>query len=260
MIRSPGPRPALWLCALVAALLLVPAAAHATTLRQAQMLEPLRADALAAPAAAAAVRTGFVSTTIFNGLTAPSAIRFAPDGRVFVAESDGRVLVFDNTNDTTPTLYADLRQNTVWFGDRGLLGLAIDPQFTTGRPYIYVLYTYDAAIGGTAPKWNDVCPSNIGADQDGCVASARLSRIDPQGRETVLINDWCQHFSSHSIGALNFGPDGALYASGGDGASFIYADYGDGGNPKTPCGDPPGGVGGVMDPPTAEGGALRSQD
>ena len=34
--------------------------------------------------------------------------------------------------------------------DRGLLGLAIDPDFPA-KPFIYVLYTYDAPIGGTAP-------------------------------------------------------------------------------------------------------------
>ena len=66
------------------------------------------------------------------------------------------------------------------------------------------------------------------------------------GSEQVLINDWCQQFPSHSIGSLKFGPDGALYVTGGDGASFNYVDSGQTGNP---CGDPPG-----------EGGALRSQD
>jgi PKD repeat protein len=48
--------------------------------------------------------------------------------------------------------------------------------------------------------------------------------------------------------------------SGGDGASFNFVDYGQDGAPVNPCGDPPGGVGGSMSPPTAEGGALRSQD
>ena len=54
--------------------------------------------------------------------------------------------------------------------------------------------------------------------------------------------------------------DGALYASGGDGASFNFADWGQDGAPLNPCGDPPGGVGATLSPPTAEGGALRSQD
>ena len=68
----------------------------------------------------------------------------------------------------------------------------------------------------------------------------------PVGNPTVLVDGWCQQFSSHSIGDLRFGPDGMLYASAGEGASFNYADYGQTGNP---CGDP-----------ANEGGALRAQD
>ena len=76
----------------------------------------------------------------------------------------------------------------------------------------------------------------------------------------MLIEDWCQQYPSHSIGSLAFGADGALYVSGGDGASFNFVDYGQDGAPVNPCGDPPGGVGAMLTPPTAEGGALRSQD
>jgi PKD repeat protein len=56
-----------------------------------------------------------------------------------------------------------------------------------------------------------------------------------------------------------FGFDGALYAGAGDGASFLFADYGQNGNPLNPLGDPPVGIGGVQTPPTAEGGATRAQ-
>ena len=91
------------------------------------------------------------------------------------------------------------------------------------------------------------------------------------GAEHVLIEDWCQQFPSHSVGTVAFGPDGALYVSAGEGASFSHgADYGQLGGtmpaggpyptPPNPCGDPPGGVGGAMTIPTAEGGALRAQD
>ena len=76
----------------------------------------------------------------------------------------------------------------------------------------------------------------------------------------MLVNDWCQQYPSHSTGSLHFGADGALYATAGDGASFNFADWGQDGNPRNPCGDPPGGVGAALSPPTAEGGALRSQD
>ena len=67
------------------------------------------------------------------------------------------------------------------------MGMVLDPQFTTGRPYVYVAYTYDAAIGGTAPRWNDNCPDPPGAERDGCVVSGRLSKILPDGTEVPLI-------------------------------------------------------------------------
>jgi glucose/arabinose dehydrogenase len=99
------------------------------------------------------------------------------------------------------------------------------------------------------------------------VVSGRLSRLTPddgdpdtEAEEQVLIEDWCQQYPSHSIGTLEHDSTGALWASGGDGASFTFADYGQDGNPLNPCGDPPQPVGGTQTRPTAEGGALRAQD
>ncbi len=223
------------------------------------------AMAVAAPGSAgAALPAGFQESTAFSGLTNPTVVRFASDGRVFVAEQTGRIKVFDDLQDPSPTLFADLSGRVQHFWDRGMLGMALDPQFPT-RPYVYVSYTHDAAIGGTAPRWGDTCPTPPGATGDGCVVSGRLSKLTASGSvmtgpEQVLIEDWCQQYPSHSIGALAFGPDGALYMSGGDGASFGFGDYGQDGSPLNPCGDPPTGVGGTQTIPTAEGGALRSQD
>nr|MBA3843665.1 PQQ-dependent sugar dehydrogenase [Actinomycetota bacterium] len=222
-------------------------------------------------AVASTLPIGFKDTVAIGGLNNPTTFRFAPDGRIFVAEKSGMILEYDSLTDPTPTVFADLRTEVHNFWDRGLLGMVLDPQFPT-RPYIYVLYTYDAPIGGTAPTWgvagqdSDGCATPPGATQDGCVVSGRLARLTANGNtmvpgsENVIINDWCQQFPSHSIGDLQFGADGYLYASGGDGASFLYADWGQAGNPVNPCGDPPTGVGGTQTPPTAEGGALRSQD
>ena len=215
------------------------------------------------------LRPGFSESTVFSGLNAPTAVRFSPDGRVFVAEKAGLVKVFDSLTDTTPTVFADLRTKVFGYWDSGLLGLALPPNFPAS-PYVYVLYTYDGAIGGTAPRWGDTCPTPPGPMTDGCAVSGRLARLQASGNtmtgpEQVLVNGWCQQHPVHSIGDLAFGPDGALYASAGEGAHPDKRDYGqDGGSsgspvPKNPCGDPPGGVGAALSPPTAEGGSLRSQ-
>ena len=221
---------------------------------------------------AAALPPGFQETVVLSGLTSPTNIQFAADGRVFVAEKRGTIKVFDSLSDPSPDTFADLRTNVHDFWDRGLLGLALDPDFPA-NPYVYVLYTYDHVLGDDtpAPRWGDTCPTSPGATADGCVVSGRLSRLEAAGNtmtgaEQVLIEDWCQQFPSHSVGSMAFGSDGSLYVSGGDGASFNYADYGQAGGtagspiPKNPCGDPPSGIGGTMTPPGAEGGALRSQD
>jgi glucose/arabinose dehydrogenase len=216
------------------------------------------------PTAQAAVApTGFQDEQVWGGLNNPVNIEFAPGGKVFVGEKGGEIKVFDSISDTTPSAFGTGLAPAVHdYWDRGMLGLAIDPQFPT-RPYVYVLYTYDHILGSSSPppRWGDGCPNPPGATEQGCVVSGRLSRLtaDPTGTqmvpgsERVLIEDWCQQFPSHSVGDLAFGPDGALYVSGGDGASFNYVDHGQTGNP---CGDPMGGAGIGDD----EGGALRSQD
>lgn len=239
------------------------------------LLVPVTVAAVpAAPARAAVVPSGFSEQVVFSGLSNPTNVAFAADGRVFVAEKSGLVKVFDSLDDTSASVFADLRTKVHNYWDRGLLGLALHPNFPTD-PRVYVLYTYDGLIGEPAPKWGtanttaDPCPSPPGPTGDGCQVSARLSALTPSGTtvaEQVLIEDWCQVFPSHSIGSIEFGPDGMLYAGGGDGASFNYADYGQDGHtasdvtPDNPCGDPPSPVGTALAPPTAEGGALRSQD
>ena len=215
---------------------------------------------------------GFSESVVFSGLTNPTVLRFSPDGRIFVAEKRGVIKVFDSLADQTPDVFADLNANVHNFWDRGLLGMVLDPEFPA-NPYVYVLYTYDHELGSSAPapRWgtpgvySDPCPTPPGATADGCVVSGRLSRLTASGNtmtgsEQVLVEDWCQQYPSHSIGSVEFGRSGALYASGGDGASFNFADWGQDGAPLNPCGDPPGGVGATLAPPTAEGGALRSQD
>lgn len=199
------------------------------------------------------VPASFVVDTIKPDIGAVMAVRFGEDGTVWTAEKGGAVKVYDNLNDPTPTTVLDIRKNVHNYWDRGLLGMALHPNFEA-NPYLYVLYAYDADIGGQAPKFgtaeydSDPFPDPT---LPGSTMSGRLSRfrINPDfsaGPEQVMIEDWPQQFTSHSVGHIAFGPDGALYVSGGDGASFTTIDYGQYNNP--------------FNDPVNEGGALRSQD
>ena len=174
-------------------------------------------------AAASTLPTGFRDSVVMSGLTNPTVLQFAPDGRIFVGQKNGVIKVFQSLTDTNPVTFADLSSKVDDYWDRGLLGMALAPNFPSD-PYVYVLYAYDAPIGGTAPTWNDGCPTPPGPTTDGCLVSGRLSRLQISGNvmiggEQVLINDWCQQFPSHSIGTLLFGRDGYLYATGGDGVT-----------------------------------------
>lgn len=204
-------------------------------------------SAAAEPFALTGLPTGFRDTVTLKGLKQPTVVRFAKDGRIFVAEKRGVIKVFSDLNDTDPTTFADLRPQVMDYWDRGLLGMTLHPNFPQ-TPYVYVLYTLDAPLHKTPPIYNDTCSDPT---DKGCVVAGRLSRLKASGdrmtgSEEKLIEDWCNQYPSHTIGNVEFGKDGALYVSGGDGASFDFVDYGQKGNP---CADP-----------TREGGALRSQD
>ena len=200
-----------------------------------------------------------------NGLQKPTTLEFAPDGKIFIAERNGRVLEFDSKEDTTPTLVLSILDKVMAKGDRGILGMKLDPEYPT-KPYIYLSYTYDAPIGGDSSlsththysDGGDECEEAVNNGVD-CLVSGRLARIkinpatsvavggpeDPTSEE-VLVNSWCQQASSHSIGDIEFDSEGALLMGGGDGANWVTLDYGQLGNP---CNDPPN-----------EGGSLRAQD
>ena len=118
------------------------------------LFSPATARALVLP-------TGFTESVVWGGLTNPTNIEFAADGRIFVAEKSGIIKVFDNEADQTATVFADLRANVHDFWDRGMLGMTVHPNFPAS-PYVYVLYTYDAPIGGTPTTWATPAPTRQG--------------------------------------------------------------------------------------------------
>lgn len=236
--------------------------------------------AAAAPAASALdLPPGFQATRLqipraeegtadyISGLHHPTAIDFAPDGKMFVAEANGRVKVFSSVNAIEPTLVASLTDDVMGRGDRGLLGLKLDPEYPA-KPFIYLAYTHDAPIGSDEPRHVNSDPSGgDGCDETApytdCIASGRIVRIelDPttgiavggaeHPHQEILVESWCQQFLSHSIGDIEFDSTGALIAGGGDGASWEVADHGQFANP---CNDPERPDGSI------EGGSQRSQD
>ena len=136
---------------------------------------PQGADAATLPA-------GFQETVVFSGLTNPTVVRFASDGRVFVAEKSGLIKVFDSLLDPTPTTSSPTCSTNVHnFWDRGLLGLALHPNFPA-TPYVYVLYTYDhgdrrhRAALGTAAWLATPARRPPGATPTAACVSGRLSR------------------------------------------------------------------------------------
>jgi glucose/arabinose dehydrogenase len=142
---------------------------------------------------------GFSEALVASGLAAPTAMRLAPDGRLFVCEQGGRLRVIKN-GVLLPTPFLTL--NVASAGERGLLGVAFDPNFASNR-YVYVYYT---AV--TPAVHNRI--SRFTASGDVAVA----------GSETVLLElDVLSSATLHNGGALAFGPDGKLYAATGDNVS-----------------------------------------
>src|SRR5688572_27700115 len=84
---------------------------------------------------------GFEETLVTGGLSGPTAMEFAPDGRLFVAEQAGRLRVIKN-GILLPASFVTL--SVASNSERGLLGVAFDPNYATNR-FVYVYYTRSAS-------------------------------------------------------------------------------------------------------------------
>ncbi|HKS35608.1 MAG TPA: PQQ-dependent sugar dehydrogenase, partial [Verrucomicrobiae bacterium] len=146
--------------------------------------------------------SGFTESLIAGGLANPTAMQFAPDGRLFVCQQNGQLRVIKNG-----VLLAApfVTVNVDTDGERGLLGVAFDPGFESNH-WIYVYYT-----SPTPAVHNRV--SRFTASGDTAVA----------GSEVAILNLNNLLFASyiHNGGAIQFGSDGKLYIAVGDnGDSF----------------------------------------
>ena len=135
-----------------------------------------------------------------TGFSSPVEITHAGDSRLFVVEQGGliKILNANGTVDTTPFL--DLSGLIGTGGERGLLGLAFHPDYSSNG-YFFVNYTN--ASGNTVIARYSVYAANPNA-------------ANPSGTILMTIN---QPYSNHNGGSIKFGPEGYLYIGMGDGGS-----------------------------------------
>ncbi len=151
------------------------------------------------------VPAGVSDSLLAAGLTNPTSMAFAPDdgtgAQLFVTEQSGALRIIKNgTLLTTPFITLSVDDA----GERGLLGVAIDPNYLVNH-FVYVYYT------ATTPTTHNRISRFIA---NGNVAAGGT------GGETVLFDlDTLSSATNHNGGALNFGGDGKLYASVGENAT-----------------------------------------
>ncbi len=170
---------------------------------------------LAAPAC-------FQAQTVVSGLNLPTSFAFAPDGRIFIAEKNGDVRVFKNgALLPTPVIDISARVNNYW--DRGLIGMALDPNFATNG-YLYLMYPYEATAsddaGGKTSRLSrftvvgDTASPSTEKILLGTEAGSACSQF-PVGSDCIPA-EWY----GHGVGDIHFGSDGSMFVTNGDASDW----------------------------------------
>ena len=146
---------------------------------------------------AATVPTGFSTVLVADGITNPTAMDFAPDGRLFVCQQGGQLRVIKN-GALLPNPF--LTVTTDANGERGLLGVAFDPNFANNR-FVYIYYT------ATTPSTHNRV-SRFTANGDVAVSGSEMAILDLENLNA----------GNHNGGAIHFGPDDRLYIAVGENA------------------------------------------
>ena len=167
---------------------------------------------------------GFQEVMVVGGLDEPTTFAFAPDGRIFIAEKRGVVRVFKEGS-LLPTPFVDIQNRVNSSEQRGLLGLAVDPNFLSNG-YVYLYYTFEhGLLDLPGPRTGQLI--RVTADGDvvfpgrgqvllGTVVgtTSKPSCEDFAVGADCLPADACCHVG----GGLRFASDGKLFLATGDGA------------------------------------------
>jgi glucose/arabinose dehydrogenase len=156
-------------------------------------------------AESASVPTGFTDAVIASGITYPTTIAVADDGRVFVAEQGGALRVVKNgALLSQPFVALTVKGQGGAANEAGLVGVTLSPTFATDH-FVYVYYT---------------TVTSVESDSHNRVSRFTASSSNPDvaqaGSEHVIFDVPPPSAGAHNSGALHFGPDGKLYVAVGD--------------------------------------------
>ncbi|MBA4053619.1 MAG: glucose sorbosone dehydrogenase, partial [Marivirga sp.] len=145
----------------------------------------------------------FAQVLVTNGISNPTVMAFAPDGRIFVAQQAGSLRVIKN-NVLLAAPFISLSVSST--GERGLIGIALDPDFSTNN-YIYLYYTVPGS-----PAHNRISRFTANGDVVQAGSEVIVLELDPLSSAT-----------NHNGGAMQFGKDGKLYVAIGENANSAHA-------------------------------------
>jgi len=147
-----------------------------------------------------------------NGLAAPVGMEAPNDGtgRLFVLEQGGRIRIIEN-GALVAAPFLDITSKLESGGEKGLLGLAFHPRFSSNRR-LFVYYTRRLSL-----QLQSVL-------SEYAVSASNPNQADASSERVLLVVN--QPFDNHNGGQLAFGPDG-----------FLYIGLGDGGNEGDPQGN-----------------------
>lgn len=179
--------------------------------------------AAARPTAAAELPAGFEEVLLASHLDTPTAIDWAPDGRMFVTEKAGLLKVVTPGAAPEASTVLDISGHVNGYGDRGLLGLAVAHDFArTG--HVYLLYTYEVdRLRQDGRKTARLTRVTVGPDnrvhrgervivgRDGSRPCRRLSNT----RDCIPADA-----PTHTIGTVRADRDGTLWLGSGESTAY----------------------------------------
>lgn len=136
-----------------------------------------------------------------TGLTSPVEITNAGDSRLFVVQQDGIIKIVQPNGAVNASNFLNISSKVTFNGERGLLGLAFHPQYSTNG-YFFVYYN-NTAGNITLARYT--------------VSTTDPNTADPNS-EKIMLNI-TKPFTNHNGGSIHFAPDGNLWVITGDGGS-----------------------------------------